>query len=347
MKKLYIILCLLCSSLISKGQDPQFTQFYAAPLYHNAAFTGSGYAPRVMFNYRNQWPSLNANFITSLVSIDHFIEKANSGIGLTILNDNQGNHFKNTEITGLYSYQLQIGAKNFLRMGLQGGYSIRGFDPNGLIFGDMLNNNGSTGGSSSDPAANPANYKTVKIFDLGSGVLYYNPNAFLGVSLNHILQPKINVIQGGPSDCANGDCLNRKITVNGGLVVPLGDHNAGPDKEFTFTPTFLYKKQGQYSQLDMGAYVTYTPLTAGLWYRGIPLKKVFSNFPNQDAVSALVGFRFENFSVGYSYDLTISGLGSTSGGSHEISISYQLDKFEGDISPYKRQRKKELACPKF
>ncbi len=352
MKRLFQILILANLVNVAFGQDPQFTQFYAAPLYHNPAFTGSGYAPRLIYNYRNQWPSLNANFITSVVSIDHFIEKANSGIGITMMKDAQGNRIKNSEITGLYAYQLRVGEKNFLRMGLQGSYSYRGFDPNGLIYGDQLSNSGYTGIPSEDPLSF-AEFNNVGSFDVGSGVLFYNPKVFIGLAVTHITQPTLSFTDQSPADgCATGDCIPRKFVVNGGYNINLNhliSGSANMDKEFTITPTFLYKKQGQFSQLDLGAYATYTPLTLGLQYRGIPLKKVFDKFPNQDAIAALVGFRFDNFSVGYSYDYTISGLaaGRGTGGSHEFSISYQLDKFDNDKSPYLKQRKKELACPKF
>ena len=53
---------LLGTVLVALGQDPQYSQFYAAPLYLNPAFAGSAMAPRVNFNHRNQWPSLSANF---------------------------------------------------------------------------------------------------------------------------------------------------------------------------------------------------------------------------------------------------------------------------------------------
>jgi type IX secretion system PorP/SprF family membrane protein len=329
------------------AQDPQFTQFYAAPTFHNPAFTGSGYAPRIIVNYRNQWPSLNANFVTQVVSIDHFIEKAKSGVGIVLLNDQQSNRLTNKEISGLYSYQLQVGPKNFLRMGLQATYSNRSLDQSGLIFGDQLDNNGFTGNPSSDPFADPALYKPVNFADFGSGFLFYNPKAFLGAAVHHITEPNATFLNNTP---ANGKAVLRKYSVNGGVNINLNHlitSSPNMEREFTITPTFLYKKQGAFSQLDMGAYATYTPLTLGLWYRGIPLRKVFNRFPNQDALAALVGFRFDNFSIGYSYDLTISGLGASSGGSHEFSISYQLDKFENDRSPYFKQRKKELACPKF
>jgi type IX secretion system PorP/SprF family membrane protein len=332
------------------SQDPQFTQFFAAPLYHNPAFAGGNYAPRVMFNYRNQWPSLNANFITTMASIDHFIEKANSGVGITVMNDQQGNRLKNTEISGLYSYQVKLTEKNSLRLGLQGTYSNRGFDPNGLTFGDQFNNNGFISGSTSkDPFATGSNYQKVNLFDVASGVLFYNPKSFIGLSAHHITQPAISYLKTA-NNSQTGNRLSRKYMLTGGLNIPVNNplSNGGAfDKELIVTPTFLYKKQGAFSQLDLGAYITYAPLSLGLWYRGIPLKKVFKDFPNQDAVAALIGFRFDSFSIGYSYDLTISGLGTSSGGSHEISISYQLQNSERDKTPYLKQRKKELSCPRF
>ena len=43
----------------AQAQDPQFTQFYANPLYLNPAFAGTARCPRLVMAYRNQWPSLS------------------------------------------------------------------------------------------------------------------------------------------------------------------------------------------------------------------------------------------------------------------------------------------------
>ncbi len=344
MRKIFVILLGLCSVLAS-AQDPQFSQFYAAPLYHNPAFTGGAYAPRLMFNYRNQWPSLNANFVTTTVATDYYFDKFNSGVGVMFLNDEQGSsRLKNTEFSLFYAYQLRLFGDNFLRFGLSGTYSNRGFDANGLTFGDQFTNSGFTGQASNDPLAG-INFKPINFVDFNSGLLFYNAKSFLGVSVSHLTQPNLAFNPLGGSDL-----LPRKIMVNGGFNIPLANPSSGAsniDKEFVATPTFLFKQQGKFSQLDIGAYVTYTPLTLGMWYRGIPIKKNETTRANHDALVALVGFRFDNFSVGYSYDLTISGLGASSGGAHEISVSYQFEAFESEKSPYQKRRKKELSCPKF
>lgn len=342
MRKILFLFTFLALQQSLLAQDPQFTQFYAAPLYHNPAFTGSGYAPRVIMNYRNQWPSLNANFITTAFSFDHFIKKYNSGIGFMFLNDKQGYNLSNNEIRLTYAYELKLNRDNGLRLGLNLGYSFRGLNPNGLIFGDQLKNNGYTGRPTDDPLGTNDKQININTFDFGLGGLYFNKDYYIGLSVNHIREPDLAFV-------SNESKLPRIIMVNGGYNINL-DHliSTGPsDREFTITPTFLYKKQGQYSQLDLGTYVTYSPLTFGVQYRGVPLAKVFNAFPNQDALSGMVGVRYENFSFGYSYDLTISGLGASSGGSHEVSVSYLLPQRDDDIPPRYKSRKKMLKCPKF
>lgn len=342
MKKQLLLILVFLTVLNAFGQDPQFSQFYAAPMYHNPAFTGSGYAPRMIFNFRNQWPSLSANFTTSVLAVDHYIDRFGSGIGLMVLTDQQGAaRLKNTEISGFYSYQLNLVDDHFLRLGVQATRSNRGFNTNGLTFPDQFDNNGFNGSPTSDPLAGIQS--NANFMDFSTGLLYYNPKAYLGVSVHHLTEPDLGLTN-------SAEVLQRKYMVNGGLNIPLRDPSglgANSDKEFVLIPTFLYKQQGKFSQLDLGAYVTYSPLTVGLWYRGIPLKKNGTNSVNHDALVALAGFRFDQFSFGYSYDLTISSLGTSSGGAHEISVAYQFEAFESERNPHVRRRKKALSCPKF
>ena len=60
------IVLMLTTALDLYAQDPQFSQFYANPVYLNPAFAGTARCPRVVLNYRNQWPGIPGNFVTSV-----------------------------------------------------------------------------------------------------------------------------------------------------------------------------------------------------------------------------------------------------------------------------------------
>jgi len=56
------------------AQDPIFSQFYANPLYLNPAMAGSSVCPRLIFNYRNQWPAISGTYITYNASYDQYVD---------------------------------------------------------------------------------------------------------------------------------------------------------------------------------------------------------------------------------------------------------------------------------
>jgi type IX secretion system PorP/SprF family membrane protein len=91
-----IVSILLASVTVIKAQDPQFSQFYANPLYLNPALAGGDLAPRVTFNYRNQWPGIPGNFVTTAFGVDHFFSGVNSGVGFYVMNDIQTNRHSRT-----------------------------------------------------------------------------------------------------------------------------------------------------------------------------------------------------------------------------------------------------------
>ncbi|HRE96128.1 MAG TPA: PorP/SprF family type IX secretion system membrane protein, partial [Flavobacteriales bacterium] len=80
----------------AKAQDPEFTQFFANPLYLNPAFAGSKRCPRINLNYRNQWPALSGTFVTTSASYDQHVESIYGGLGLLVTNDKAGEGTLNT-----------------------------------------------------------------------------------------------------------------------------------------------------------------------------------------------------------------------------------------------------------
>jgi len=342
MRKIYCFLLLLPGLLQTAwAQDPQFTQFYAAPQYLNPAFAGSALAPRITANYRNQWPAITS-YVTSMVGVDHYIEKFNSGIGLLIQNDNQGQgRIQSTDIGLQYSYQFQVGEESFIRLGLQGSYVNRNINYYGLTFGDQLTTQGLQYAITTDPVYGSGMVKN-KYLDFSTGGLFYSDWFWIGASAHHINRPDQSFFVSGQ------DRLPMKGSIHAGLRIPLTSFTGYADdldREISFSPVILYKFQGKYDQLDLGAYLTYAPITIGAYYRGIPFKKYDQTLNNHDAVAILAGYRMDKFSIGYSYDVTVSTLGN-SGGSHELSLSYIFDKPETRRGGG-RKINKRLPCPKF
>lgn len=343
LKKIFVIFfCVM--SLAVQAQDPQYSQFYASPLYLNPAFAGSAFAPRAIVNYRNQWPALSANFITSSFSFDYYFDKVNSGGGLLVTNDAQFSNLRSLDIGLQYAYQLKINDDLFVRAGLQASSVTRSANFYSLTFGDQLSNRGPNGQPTLDPVANVG--PQVKYFDFSSGILAYSRQFWAGLAVHHINRPDQSFISNEISR------LPMKISVQAGYKIHLADYAVGNglgsqiDREVSISPAILYKRQGKFDQLDAGVYFTYEPLVLGLWYRGIPIRQYKPGINNHDAAIVLIGYRQDALSVGYSYDATISTLGFASGGSHEISIAYQFDNIikQKKHRPYK---KKELSCPRF
>lgn len=340
----FFVLIFMATALESSAQDPQYSQYYAAPLYLNPGFTGSELRGRVGVNYRNQWPGLDASFNTFSAYYDTYLEDYNSGVGVMVTNDVEGAaDLRSITISALYAYELKVGESAYFRPGFQASYIRRdiGFYEN-LVFANQIN--------SSDPFGPilpgdglPGLGEPVNMFSLSLGGLFFTENFWLGLSAHNVNQPNQSFLEEGISN------LPSKFSIHTGYRISLGKGPMRRDfthtyKERYITPTLNYKRQGPFEQLDIGAYAYMEPLIFGVWYRGLPYKPV-ENQSNRDAVVMLVGVNLPSgLNIGYSFDYTVSQLGIQSGGAHEISLSCIFpDKNPG--AP--RKRDTLLPCPKF
>jgi len=330
------IICLIYFNNQISAQDIQFSQFYANVLYLNPAFAGSAHQTRVIGHQRLQWPRLDAKYITSSFSVDHFFTKARSGLGIMILRDIQGsNIISSTELSIQYSYELIISSKLAFRAGAQGTYASRYVNYTYLKFPDQYTVDGFTGQSTQEPFG----YNKVNYFDVSVGGILYSGNFWAGLSLYHINTPN----QSFYGDVSN---LPMKAMFVGGYKFYLkkeSDRSKDEDSDITLTPTFNYKSQGKSDQMDIGLYGIHYRVMLGLWYRGIPVKQYHKGLQNNESIVCLIGWKCKGLRLGYSYDFTVSklNLGRT-GGSHEINITYVFNK------PAKKKKIiKKIPCPDF
>lgn len=320
----------------AKAQDPEFSQYYAAPLYLNPAFTGTTIDHRFMANYRNQWPNVARGYESYAFSYDYNMDYYNSGVGFMAVVDKAGTAgMKSSQFNFLYSYKWNVSNKWVISSGLNFGYAFRSIDFNKLLFGDQLqfDSDGST--PSDDPAL--FNLGNASYFDFNAGLLAYNKTFWLGFASSHINQPNRSLLN-------EESGIPIKTTIHGGIRIPLYWGPFKRDHISVLSPSFVYKNQGNFSQLDVGAYFLYDPIALGLWYRGIPVKQNVKDNISQDAVVVILGFQFEKVEIGYGYDFTVSELGPISGGTHEVSLQYKLDIYSGSKT---KKKQKYIPCPTF
>jgi type IX secretion system PorP/SprF family membrane protein len=315
------------------AQDPQFSQYYAAPIYLNPGFTGITPQQRIAVNNRIQWPNLPQAYTTYSASYDIFVDELKSGFGLLATTDKMGSAGWRTSTVGLnYSYKVRLNDKIVFSPGLYFGYGINGLDRSKLQLGDGLEYNG----ISLDPDLQKLGNQ--QYFDFGSGFLFYSRILWVGAAFHHMNQPNLSIL----NDVSR---LPMKITVHGGARLTLSSGPREQDRASYLTPSFIYRKQGPITQLDFGLNYHIDPISIGVWYRGKPFQTNYIGTVNQDALIFTLGIYLSSFTVGYSYDFTISEMSTTSGGAHEISIVYEF--VAKPLHRGVKKRNRLIPCPTF
>ena len=290
MKRVYFLLSLFFLSLVLNAQDIQFAMPYSSPLYFNPAFAGSSGCGRVTGEYRNQWPNISGNYISSILSIDQYIKKIHGGFGINYFHDGAGlGTVRNNRISGIYSFRIPLFKnKCIIQSAIEGGYAQRTLDwskltfgspQNGFVYGDKLK-------------------EVVSYPDFSSGILIYSEKFYGGFAIHHLNEPEESILY-------NESRLPKQYTAHAGANIRF--KNSG--KEITLSPSLLYFQQQNYRNLALSCAAQRGLLVLGLRYR------------NDDNMIGSIGFRVKSFRIAYSYDLTISKLGIVAAGSHELSLS--------------------------
>lgn len=307
--KIAMVMALLgLFNLTGRAQDPEFTQFYANPLYLNPALAGAENFNRAVINYRNQWPSIDKGFVTYNASYDQYIPKLHGGIGVLFSADNAGDGLlTTTQASLIYSYTLMVSYELFFNMAVQGTFFQRSLNWDKLKFGDQIDLIRNT---TLPTLETPPENTSVMAPDFAAGVVFgWRSSLHGGIAVHHMTEPDLAYYSSYPNR------LPLKLTGHLGGNINLEGGSMFFDPKFFLSPNILYQQQGQFHQVNAGVYLTYVPVVLGVWYR--------HNLENPDAVMVLIGIDYKNLKVGYSYDDTLNGL--KTGGAHEISVTWQFN----------------------
>ena len=326
-----LLVTVLFIALGARGQDAHFSQFYANPLYLNPAFAGAKVCPRVVTNYRNQWPSIPGSYVSYNASFDMHFDALAGGLGVMFTSDRSGQGVLTEQTVSLiYAVRIRLSREWFLKAGLQASFFQKHLDWSKLTFGDQINSKWGFSNITAEkgPSDGSGEYNLMDV-DFSSGFMVYNNRFFGGVAVHHLVP--VDVAFEGES------YLPMKITGHVGYMIPLNGGKRMRPGDPSISPNFVYMNQGPFHQYNWGAYFKKAPMIFGLWYRHFVAQDGWAS----DAIIAQVGFEYDKFKFGYSYDITISELASPSGGAHEFSFALDFN------CPVKRRRMHEINCPSF
>lgn len=299
--KNYLLALFIILTLKTKAQDPTFSQFNSVPLYFNPAFAGSVEKSRLALSYRNQWAGIYKTFY---VSYDQAVQKIHGGAGIIISNDNAG--AMNVFYSGIvYAPKFNIMERIAISPAIKVGYRRQSVDMSQLTFGDMI-----------DPANGftPTYEEIILVrnnIDLSAGLVINTENMYLGLAIDHINQPNINIIEGGKSP------LPAKYVGQFGYTFQKNETS-----DLSVSPSILYQKQASFSIFQANLSFKYKWATIGAGYS------------NAISYTFMLGYHRKSVMVGYSYDYykTMSQI-SEKLYAHEISLKY--------IFSLKRKKKEE------
>lgn len=268
-------------------QDPQFTMNMFNRLYANPGYAGSNNGICANALHRQQWVGFDGRPITTVVNVDATVKALHGGLGLSILSDKLGAQYSGG-VKLSYAFRWALGPGT-LGIGIEGGVLFNTLDGSQL---DPIQENDPNivNGSSSGVAP-----------DLGFGLYYHTDKLYAGISANHLIGPTLEFEEGGTIS---------EVTIARHYYAMAG-YTWDINPTWALNPSVFLKTDAASTQFDINLRALWKNMVwAGVSYR------------IDDAVVIMAGVQIKEFRVGYSYDVTTSGLNNYSSGSHEIMLGY-------------------------
>ncbi|MCH8554015.1 MAG: PorP/SprF family type IX secretion system membrane protein [Schleiferiaceae bacterium] len=315
------------------AQDPTFSMIYLNKLFLNPAYAGINRDLNMTAQSRIQWAGLPGRMETKTAAMDVACPASKLGFGMILYDDMAGDGaYRNTNgsvmiaahLPSKYprnlSWKKMRNRKFIMSAALQYTVGQKSVDWSRLVFSDQLD--AALGILRPVSAVQPGMEVSNLIHDISAGLLFRTElnkhGSFLsvGISSFHINQPV---------ESFYGDETRLPTRLN------VHSHaNFRVSKKYTNTlPTYLtvglvYDRQAMMQTVLTGGSLTFgKDFLLGLWYRN---RRVMLPEVDMDAVIINLIYSTKSFSVGYSYDITVSALGlDRTYGTHEIGINYRFD----------------------
>ena len=294
MKKLLIILLVLCSSHSWAQQTNQYTQFMLNSYGINPAHGGFYDSWQVMAGRRKQWVGFENAPISNFVGVHKAIAKKNyrnywHGVGGFVEDDNAGMLSDKAAYLS-YSFHLRVSGKFTLSSGIFAGARQRGFssslyDPN-------------------DPALSLYPPEVLVWPDLIPGIALQSKRMFMGLSVRNLYKNKVE---------NRGQAIGTPSLLKPHFYFTIGKKIVSQTYYYTFIPSMHVRYQtAAWPSVDLNCMMYIKKrLGFGLTYR-----------PHESA-AAMVQLRvYKNVVVGFAYDYVLSRMRNAASNSQEIMFGF-------------------------
>lgn len=341
---------MLALAFKSNAQDPVFSQFYLNKNYLNPAYAGFSEDLQVGVNSRMQWSNVPGRFATNTFNANIGCAPSRVGLGLIGYDHTEGEGFLRTQkadfqvsvnLPGKFGRGLgKLARKKFILSGGLGlGVGQKTLDWSKLTFTDQYD---TYEGFLNQPSAiNGYSERSNVIFDMSGGL-----------RLQAAISEKGSYISIGGAMFH----MNRPVESFFGIeshMEPRYTMHAFTyfqTKKFANKPSYLAigmimdKQQGMMTNTILATKDVGSHAKVGLGFRRQNFLLIDRNV-DAFILQGLLGFG--SFTVGYSYDITISSLGpQRTYGTHEIGLTYTFGGFTlcGARSSGRKRKKSADDC---
>jgi len=284
---------------INAQQDPLLTHFIYNKMGFNPGSTGLDDGFCATTAYRNQWGKVDGAPNSAILNLEANVSRFfPGGLGINFYHDIIGFSKQNNLMLN-YSYPIEIG-EDKLGVGLGIGMLNFGMNNPVWITPDQ------TIAATNDKSLLKDDFSRTGL-DINFGIYYKSAkNFYLGLSTTHLNSTELS-----KSVTANSLTYNQSYKIYRHLYLMSG-YKTKQIGIGVIDLQMMLRSDLKKISTDLNArYIIGNIGYAGLTYR------------TSDALSIMLGFMpINNFTVGYSYDLTVNKLSSVSRGSHEILMKY-------------------------
>ena len=349
MVKHYLLLFLFATGLSGflQAQDPQFIQFYNAPLLLNPAMTGVHPGKwRVIANYRTQWNSIldTRPYRSLATSFDMKMPMGRNdflAVGFSALRDQAGlSEYlrQNANLSVSYLKQLGGGYRSFdqyLIGALQAGFGQHSLQYQNLWFSSQFDLN-TEQVNQNLPNGEALNSSSGVFADISAGLMWYavfadNQSLYVGGALHHVNRPKVSF-----NDSDGEESMDSKWVLHAGGEIPFSH-------QFSILPAATVMGQGKNMLAIYGLNFRYTnrdwkevALRAGIWGHLVNDRTKTLATP---AITFTTILEMERWNIGISYDVGANQLAAPTNGRGAVELSL--------IYYHPGTRRIKVNCPKL